>query len=98
MKSNTEETYWREHHHKQPFVKPGHSYEDYAPAYRTGYEGFQKHPEKKFFEVEPNLAQDYHMHDAALPWADAKDAARVAWDKLAGVTVPRDVTRGVRYD
>jgi hypothetical protein len=99
MKTNTEEeTYWREHHRKQPFGKPGHTYDHYAPAYRTGYEGFHKHPDKKFEEVETDLARDYQKHQPVLPWEDAKDAARVAWDKLAGVIAPRDVSRGVRYD
>jgi hypothetical protein len=68
------------------------------PAYRTGYEGFHKHPDKKFEEIETDLAGDYQKHQPALPWEDAKDAARVAWDKLAGVITPRDVSRGVRYD
>jgi hypothetical protein len=36
MKSKKKEQYWREHHHEQPFVKPGHTYGHYAPAYRTG--------------------------------------------------------------
>ena len=39
MNPTTEaEKYWLEHHQKQPFVKPGYKYEDYAAAYRTGYE------------------------------------------------------------
>jgi hypothetical protein len=99
MKTNTEEErYWREHHHQQPFVKPGHTYEHYALAYRTGYEGFHKHPDKEFEEIETDLARDYQKHQAVLPWEDANDAARAAWDKLAGVIVPGDVSRGVRYD
>jgi hypothetical protein len=65
---------------------------------RTGYQSFQKHPRKKFDDVELDLAKYYHKHHATLPSEDARDAARVAWDKLAGVIVPRDVTRGVRYD
>jgi hypothetical protein len=38
-----EEKYWREQHEKQSFVKPEYTYEHYAPAYRTGYEGFHKY-------------------------------------------------------
>ena len=98
MQSKTEENHWREHHHKQPFVKPGRTYEDYAPAYRVGYEGFHKNPDKKFEEIEADLATEYQKRQTTLPWGDARDAARVAWDKLAGVIVPRDVSRGVRYD
>lgn len=93
-----EENYWREHHHKQPFVKPNHAYEQYAPAYRTGYEGFHKHPGKKFEQIEADLASDYQKLQPVLPWNEAKGAARVAWDKLGGVIAPRDVSRGVRYD
>ena len=98
MEEKIEESYWREHHHKQPFVKPGHTYEHYAPAYRTGAEGFQKHPGKQFEEIEGDLANDYQKQKPTLPWEDAKHAARVAWDKVAGVIAPRDVSRGVRYD
>lgn len=47
MNSKNEENYWREHHRKQPFVKPGHTHEYYSPAYRTGSEGFHKCPGKK---------------------------------------------------
>jgi hypothetical protein len=98
MNSENEENYWRAHHYKQPFVKPGHTYEHYAPAYRTGYERFHKYPGKQFEEIESDLAVDYEKHQSALPWDDARDATRVAWDKLAGVIAPRDVSRGVRYD
>jgi hypothetical protein len=98
MKPKTEESHWREHHHKQPFVKPGHTYEDYAPAYRVGYEGFHNSPDKTFEEIEADLATKYQKHHTTLPWEDAKDAARAAWDKLAGVIAARDVSRGVRYD
>lgn len=75
-----------------------HSYEHYATAYRTGYEGFHKNPDKNFDEIETDLAVEYEKHHSALPWDNAKDAARVAWDKLSGVIAPRDVSRGVRYD
>src|SRR5207249_10204308 len=33
-----EEKYWREYHAKQPYAEKGRPYEDYAGAYRTGYE------------------------------------------------------------
>lgn len=61
-------------------MKPGHSYEHYAPAYRTAYEGFHKNPDKKFDEIEADLAVEYRKHHSALPWDGAKNAARVAWD------------------
>src|SRR5215203_7242311 len=33
-----EDAYWREAHNTQPYSK-GRDYDDFAPAYRTGYEG-----------------------------------------------------------
>lgn len=98
MNSKDEDNYWRAHHHEQPFVKRGHSYEHYAAAYRTGYEGFEKNPDKKFENLEADLEVEYKKHQSALPWDDAKAATRAAWDKLSGVIAPRDVSRGVRYD
>ena len=98
MDAKNEEKYWREHHEKQTSVKPDHTYEHYAPAYKTGYEGFHKYPDKKFEEIEADLAVEYKKHEAALPWDDGRNAARFAWDRLGGVFTPRDVDRGVRYD
>ncbi len=98
MDSSSEEKYWRENHDKQPFVKPGHTYADYAPAYKTGYEGAQKHPDKNFEEVEPHLATEFQKHKSMIEWDDARAAARAAWDKVGNVIQPRDVSRGVRFD
>ncbi len=98
MNPKDEEKHWREQHDKQPFVKPGQTYEHWAPAYRTGYEGFHKNPGKKFSEIETELEADYAKQRAVLPWDEARDAAKVAWDRIGGVITPRDVSRGVRYD
>ena len=54
-----EEKYWREHHENQPLVKAGYTYAHYAPACRTGYEGFHKYPGKAYKEIENDLALDY---------------------------------------
>ena len=42
-----EEQYWRENHPRQPYASSDFGYEDYAQAYRTGYEGFTKYTGKK---------------------------------------------------
>src|SRR5436190_24314155 len=54
-----EEKYWREHHAKQPYAEKERPYEDYAVAYRTGYEGFHKYPGQAYEEIETDLALDY---------------------------------------
>ena len=93
-----EEAYWREHHEKQPYADKNRSYEDYAPAYRTGYEGISKYAGRKYEEIEDDLALDYQKArpDSALPWDTVRPAVKAAWDKMAGVISPRDPDRGVR--
>ena len=61
-----EEAYWREQHQKQSFAKPGQKYDDYAAAYRTGYEGFHKYPGKPYEEIEDDLALDRKAQSTSL--------------------------------
>ena len=72
--------------------------EHYAPAYRTGYEGFTKYPGKKYEEIEDDLALDYEKNavGSLLPRGCARPAAKAAWEKLSGVRGPRDPARGIR--
>jgi hypothetical protein len=95
---NTEDAYWREQHAKQSYADRTVPYEHYAPAYRTGYEGFGRHGGKAFEEAETNLALDYEkaQPDAALPWDQARPAVKAAWDRISGVVTPRDPDRGIR--
>ena len=40
-----EDAYWREKNYRtQPYSTEGVSYDDYAPSYRTGYEGYSRYP------------------------------------------------------
>src|SRR5215203_3319067 len=61
-----EDAYWRENHQTQPFAR-NRSYEEYSPAYRTGYEGYSKYRQQgtRFEELEPTLRQDYETHLAS---------------------------------
>jgi uncharacterized protein YcfJ len=92
------EKYWREQHEKQPFVKPGYTFEDYVAAYRTGYEGFHNYLGKPYEEIESALALDYERNKAgsALPWDHARHAVHAAWAKLSHDIGPRDPDRGIR--
>jgi uncharacterized protein YcfJ len=98
MNPTEAEKYWRERHEKQPFVKPGYTYEDYAAAYRTGYEGFHNYPGKRYEEIESDLALDYERNKAgsALPWDHARHAVHAAWAKVSHDIGPRDPDRGIR--
>jgi hypothetical protein len=93
-----EEKYWRENHPSQPWAEKDATYEHYAPAYRTGYEGAMKYVGKDYDEIEMDLARDYEKDDAhlAIPWDRARPAVRAAWHRVSGVTGPRDTDRGMR--
>ena len=97
-KSNGEENYWREQHAKQPYADRGKAFENYARAYRTGYEGAAQHSGKSFEEMETDLALDYEKGrpDDALPWDHVRPAVKAAWDRIGGVISPRDPDRGTR--
>jgi uncharacterized protein (TIGR02271 family) len=81
-----EDDYWRENYTSRPYVEPERSFEDYKPAYQTGYQAFDRYAdtEKTYEEVEPELQADYETNYAAssLPWEQAKPAARDAFIKL----------------
>ena len=51
-----EDAYWREQHVKQSYARGG-AYDDFAPAYRTGYTGYRSG--KSFDEREADLQMEY---------------------------------------
>ncbi|MBA2744043.1 MAG: hypothetical protein H0U43_07015 [Chthoniobacterales bacterium] len=93
-----EETFWRENHASQEWAGEGSTYDDYAPAYRTGYEGVTKYAGRDYAEIETDLALDYKKHDpdTALPWDRARPAVKAAWQRVSGTNAPRDTDRGIR--
>jgi hypothetical protein len=79
-----EETYWRENYASRPYVTEGASREDFAPAYRYGWESHERYPDKTFDDVELDLERDWEQKEAPPDWrgTDAKPAARDAWDRV----------------
>jgi hypothetical protein len=81
--SLAEENYWREHHREQAFASDL-SFEHYALAYHVGFSSY--HPDQTFADCEADLRAIYEMgpHDPQLlPWAEVRDAARVAYERVA---------------
>jgi uncharacterized protein YcfJ len=91
------EEYWREHYSNRSYVRPNTPYDDYAPAYRTGYEGRYRYPGKKFDEVESDLRRDYENSkgNAKLEWEEARHAAVDAWHRVEDA-LPGDFDRDGR--
>lgn len=86
-----EDAYWREAHAEQPYFSDVNTYDDFAPAYRAGYEGRVKYDGRSFDEIETDLEADYRRHNGELDWVDVKDASRNAWNRIDARA--RDATR-----
>lgn len=93
-----EENHWRSQHASQPYASSDYTFDHYAPAYRTGYDGVTKYAGKRYEEIESDLALDYQraQPDSALPWDRARPAVKAAWDRVSNVVAPRDPDRGIR--
>ncbi len=78
-----EERYWRENHARQPYHRDGVAYDDYAPAYRLGWESRNRNPNERFEDAESRLETDYDgmRGNSSLDWSDAKPATRAAWER-----------------
>ncbi|MGI0488673.1 YsnF/AvaK domain-containing protein [Pantanalinema rosaneae CENA516] len=91
-----EADYWRDNYTSRPYVKSGQRYEDYEPAYRTGYEGYSRYASsgRTYDQVEPDLRRDYEQQYGGnkLGWEQAKYATKDAWDRLANA-LPGDRDR-----
>jgi len=79
-----EDAYWREHHKEQPFADPSSDdFEQYAPAYRTGYLGYSVYGEQRDFDqAEEDLRASYEASRPDLPWELARPAIYVAWERV----------------
>lgn len=82
-----EDAYWRQNYSSQTWVDRNSRYEDYEPAFRTGWEGYSRYGRsgKTFEQLEPEFRKDYERTAAGrtrLGWENAKSASRAAWDRL----------------
>ena len=78
--------YWREQHNREPYYRKDFTYDDYAPAYRTGYETAGRYlgQGRRFDDLESELHANYERikGQSRLAWQDAKEAARAAWHRV----------------
>jgi hypothetical protein len=87
-----EDAYWRENHSRQVFAK-NRPYDDYAPAYRVGYEGYGEYgvAGKSFQESEAELRRRYEAQAAKVAWEDARLASQAAWQRFDTPPTNKDV-------
>jgi hypothetical protein len=81
-----EDEYWRRNYKDRPYAEPTSTYDDYAPAYKLGWESCSRRmPEGKSFDkVEGDLGRDWDKvkGSSRLSWDRAKSATRDAWDRV----------------
>lgn len=83
-----EDGYWRANYSKANYYEQGRPYDDYAPAYRYGWESCCSHVPagRTFDQAEPDMRRDWlnRRGDSKLDWTGARPAARDAWDRVQG--------------
>ena len=81
-----EEQHWRGKFEDEPYYQRGMTFDDYAPAYKTGGEARAKYAERSFADIEDDLAGDYERNrgQSRLNWDDARDATRAGWMRVGG--------------
>ena len=80
----TETAYWKENYTSRPYVESKSSFDDYSPAYRYGWESYQRRGGTfDTYESELGRSWDKVRGTSKLTWDRAKDAVRDAWDRVA---------------
>ena len=79
----SEEAYWRDNYHREPYYEAGRSFDDYGPAYRLGLYARGEYG-GTFDQTESRLAThwDVKKEASSLSWAQAKSASRAAWNRV----------------
>lgn len=89
-----EDAHWKSAYAKESYYQSGMTYDDYAPAYRVGYQGRSRYAGRKFDDVQGSLEADYNRTKASskLNWDKAKNATRAAWNRIEKA-MPGDLDR-----
>lgn len=79
-----ENAYWQSNYQGRHYYDRSYSYDDYAPAYRYGWESRRRYPGKRYEEVEPDLERGWEQtkDKSRLGWDKAKQATRDAWERI----------------
>ena len=80
-------SYWKDNYQQQPHYVNDYNYDDdFAPAYRLGYQGRCRYEGQTWAEAENSLRTDWEQLKAGsrLSWEQASDASRAAWERVEG--------------
>jgi uncharacterized protein YcfJ len=92
-----EDAYWREQYRNRPYYEQSVAYDEYAPAYRYGWESRTRYAGKRYDEVESDLGRDWDRFKgkSRLNWEKAKMATSDAWHRVEE-KMPGDADRDGR--
>lgn len=78
-----EEAYWRENHSRQGYAEADYSYDDYAPAYRLGWEGPTRYG-TNFEAANSAMRADWEERKGTskLDWQKAEPAVKASWERI----------------
>jgi len=91
-----EDAYWRQNYKTRPYAGSA-TYDEFAPAYRYGWESRNQYRGRRFDDVESDLARgwDKAKGTSRLEWERAKAATRDAWHRVERA-MPGDADRDGR--
>ena len=77
-----EDAYWRSTYDKEAYYRSDYTYDDYAPAYRAGWEG-RAAGHDRWDAVRDDWSRRWHgePHGSRLRWDEAEPAAKAAWER-----------------
>lgn len=78
-----EDAYWRDAHGTQPYYSDAYNYEDYAPAYRHGYQSVIDGRGTTWDDARGHLQTRWESdrETSRLSWMEAEPAAKAAWER-----------------
>src|SRR3990167_10343300 len=89
-----QDSFWRKQYEREPYYEKDYGYDDYAPAYKVGWDGRVRQTGRSFDQAEPELRRSWEetKGKSRLAWGKAKDAAKAAWDRVERA-MPGDADR-----
>ena len=79
-----EDHHWRNEYRLRDYYDPMIGYDEVGPAYQYGWESRAEYGDRKWEDVEPDLAHDWtnRRGKSSLDWGRARPATRDAWDRV----------------
>lgn len=86
--ATVETKYWKDNYASRPYANGSDGYDEFAPAYRYGWESFghrSNKPGVTFESIEADLGRgwDKAKGTSKLGWDKAKVATQEAWNRVA---------------